>query len=70
MSKEFLHILLSAKLALGALAVATPATAASPSSAGVGNANVVAYEVFDAQPEPIAQFGESGDGQGSGNKCC
>jgi len=68
MSKEVLNILLSAKLVLGALAVAPP-TAAQAAPSAPGRENVAAYEVLDADTS-APEFGERGDGQGSGATNC
>lgn len=66
MTQELVQILLAAKLVVGGLALEAPA----PSASRPEGSKVIAYEVLDAQCPPVADFGERGDGQGSGNSVC
>ena len=70
MPKEFLHILVSAKMAVGVLSVTASQTAAAAAPPPAGNADVSAYEVFDAQAPAVAAFGDRGDGTGGGMVNC
>jgi hypothetical protein len=70
MSKEFLHILLTAKLAVGALSLGVASSAtASPLRPGE-KAVVAAYEIPDAHAPAAPEFGDRGDGQGGGAVDC
>jgi hypothetical protein len=70
MSKEFLQVLLTAKLAVVGLSLGAAGSSAAPVSPLAACPHVAAYEVVDGECPPAAEFGERGDAQGSGQVCC
>jgi hypothetical protein len=70
MSKEFLHILVSAKIAVGVLSVAAPSAAVAAAPPSAGKAGVSSYEVFGAQSATVSEVGGRGDATSTGNTNC